>query len=123
MKLNIKLRYNKKKILTFLVFLVIIIIILKLLKTDSSNFIIDVIEKTTDVRFVDRKNLSKVPSEEMKNVIIVNNKSMFNKIATGGQIGIAESYMDKDWDSFDLENIISKLLLKKKRNVKYGDDE
>ena len=58
MKLNIKFRDNKK-ILTFLVFLVIIIIIFKLLKTDSSMFIIDIIEKTTDIRFVDRKNLSK----------------------------------------------------------------
>lgn len=112
MKLNIKFRDNKK-ILTFLVFLVIIIIIFKLLKTDSSKFIIDVIEKTTDIRFVDRKNLSKVPKEEMKNIIIVNDAAMFDKIATGGQIGLAESYMDKDWDSFDLENIISKLLLKK----------
>ena len=113
MKLNIKFKDTKRKILIFSIFLVIIFIISKLIKTDSSKFIIDIIEKTTDVRFVDKKDLLKVPDEDIKNVIIVNNESMFGKIATGGQIGFAESYMDKDWDSFDLENIISKLLLKK----------
>jgi hypothetical protein len=43
--------------------------------------------------------------------IIVNNDDFFSKSMTKGELGMAESYMDGDWDSPDLEKTLRELLM------------
>ena len=39
--------------------------------------------------------------------IIVNNYAFFSKSMTKGELGVAESYMDGDWDTPDLEKTLN----------------
>ena len=47
--------------------------------------------------------------------IIVNSDDFFSKAMTKGELGVAESYMDGDWDTPDLEGILGNLLSNKSK--------
>ena len=42
--------------------------------------------------------------------IIIKNDIFFNKLLDRGELGLAESYMDGDWESNDLGNLLKKLM-------------
>ena len=85
----------------------ILIIAKKIMTSSPEKFITNLVEQNTNIK-LDTRN--KRTSEQRKNKdIIVNNKEMFVKIASTGELGLAESYIDGDWDSEDLEKTIYKL--------------
>jgi cyclopropane-fatty-acyl-phospholipid synthase len=51
--------------------------------------------------------------------IIVNNDDFFSKSMTKGELGMAESYMDGDWDSPDLEKTLRELLMNQSKLEKH----
>jgi len=108
-------KIKSNRLLLFSLVLIVLYLLFNVNKTNSQKFIIEIVEGSTNIRFIKKEDLNttNIPKERLKNIIIVNNESMFDKMARGGQIGFAESYMDKDWDAYDLENIISKVLEKK----------
>ena len=88
------------QIIFFLILiLLILIIIYKVTKTNAKSFITKLIEQNTNLKIINKKNKNK---NTVKGTIIVNNNAMFDKIATKGELGFAESYMDGDWDTEDL---------------------
>ena len=92
-----------------LIFLLLLFyIICKIIKNDSRLFIINLIQNNTSLKLVDRDNYNK--QKFPKGVIIINNNAMFNKIATRGETGLGESYMDGDWDTDNLEGCIEELI-------------
>jgi len=99
-----------KIIITIVIFCIIAVTIGVTLyisrKITSDKFIINLVENNTDIRFSFDNNIYN------NNIINVKNRNMFKKIALKGEIGLAESYIDGDWDAYDLENIIYKLKLK-----------
>ena len=107
---------KKKYFLIILIILLIIFLIYKVKKSDSEVFITKLIHKNTNLKCVHLKDIDK--KNIQKNIIIVNNPVMFDKIAYKGEIGLAESYMDGDWDAYDLEYIIYELLQKEPYLVK-----
>ena len=117
MKLSKNFIKNVKsnRLLLFSLIFIVLYLLLNTNKTNSQKFITEIIEGSTDIRFIKKEDLNttQIPKEKLKDIIIVNNESMFNKSARRGRIGFAESYMDKDWDAYDLENIIGKLLEKR----------
>ena len=91
----------------------VFIVIYKKSKTSSpEKFITNLVEQNTNIKLHTR---NKRTSKKSKNKdIIVNNKIMFEKIASNGEVGLADSYIDGDWDSNNLEKIFYELLSKKK---------
>tara|TARA_A100001011_G_C14179287_1_gene786080 strand:- start:18 stop:1187 length:1170 start_codon:yes stop_codon:yes gene_type:complete len=74
------------------------------------KFITNLVEQNTNIKLHTR---NKRTSKKSKNKdIIVNNKRMFEKIASNGELGLADSYIDGDWDSDNLEKTIYELLSK-----------
>jgi cyclopropane-fatty-acyl-phospholipid synthase len=86
-----------------IILLVIIIIIFFAINTNPKKIITKIINENT--------NLSIVNSGECGD-IIVRNPIMFQKIIRKGEFGLAESYIDGDWDSSNLEKIFLELNLK-----------
>ena len=81
--------------------ILLILIIFFAYRTNSQDFITKIVRKNT--------NLSIVHSGESGD-IIVRNPIMFQKIMRNGELGLAESYMDGDWDSSNLEKTLLELL-------------
>jgi cyclopropane-fatty-acyl-phospholipid synthase len=98
-----------KNIFLFIIFLIIII---SFKNASSEKFITNLIEKNTNIKLIDGKE--QISKRKSSNDIIVHNKKMFEKIASKGEIGFADSYIDGDWDSNNLEKIIYELLSKEK---------
>jgi cyclopropane-fatty-acyl-phospholipid synthase len=99
--------FSKKKI----IFLLIIIMIVNIIRTVSpEKFITNLFEKNTQIKLKIKDNRK---YQQMNNTdIIVHNQKIFSKIAANGELGFAESYIDGDWDSNDLEKTIYELSLK-----------
>jgi cyclopropane-fatty-acyl-phospholipid synthase len=100
----------KKKVIFFLTSLTILLIANKIMTSSPDKFITNLVEQNTDIKLHTR---NKRTSKKSKNKdIIVNNKIMFEKIASNGEVGLADSYIDGDWDSDNLEQTIFVLLSK-----------
>ena len=98
-----------KTILIFLLIFIIILIIISVNNSDSKKTIKNIIS-ITGIKFVDKQNEEQARDFD----IIVNNDIIYDKILKGGEIGFAESYMDKDWDSKNLEKTLA--ILKQKED-------
>lgn len=76
---------------------------------DSKTFITQLVHTNTPIRIhytISNNTLINVNDGD----IIVHNREMFDKIVSKGQLGFAESYMDGDWDSNNLEKTLYELL-------------
>lgn len=51
------------------------------------------------------------PSELPRGIIEVNNKSFFSKVINKGEVGLGESYIDYDWDSPNVPDVLLVLLV------------
>jgi cyclopropane-fatty-acyl-phospholipid synthase len=69
------------------------------------NIFKSLIESSTPITFVTKKG-----SKGSKNEIIVHNPRMFDRFAKDGEIGLSESYMDGDWETSDLEYVVTVFL-------------
>ena len=72
------------------------------------------LEDNTDIELI--RNTDK-PTKG--NTIIVNNDAFFSKSMTRGELGVAESYMDGDWDTPDLEKTLNELAVNQPKLVKH----
>lgn len=79
--------------------------IYKMSKTNVTTELIQIVEDTTDIEFTTSKNRS----ELKKNQILIHNNGIFEKTFENMEIGFAESYIDGDWDTNDLEYVIINL--------------
>jgi cyclopropane-fatty-acyl-phospholipid synthase len=95
-------------IMTMIMIIMGFIIIYKIKQNTSEKFITKLVQDNTDILFSSEKNII----NENDKTIIVNNSAMFDKIALNGEIGLAEAYMDGDWDTNNLEEILTELILK-----------
>ena len=97
-------------ILTILFILIILIIFYKIITISPDKFITNLVEKNTHIKLITRNN--RISKNRNNKDIIVNNRKMFAKIASNGSLGLADSYIDGDWDSNNLEKTIYELLSK-----------
>lgn len=72
------------------------------------------LQENTEIDLI--RNTDK-PTKET--TIIVNNDDFFIKSMTKGELGMAESYMDGDWDSPDLEKTLHELLVNQSKLEKH----
>ena len=70
-----------------------------------NNIFKSLIESSTPIKFVTKKS-----STASKDEIIVHNPRMFDRFAKDGEIGLSEAYMDGDWESSDLEYVVTVFL-------------
>ncbi len=99
---------TKKYLIVSAFVLIIFVLTLKTMYSSSEKFIKNLVENNTQIKFIDIHKIS----ENNGNNIIVKNNRLYSRIARSGEIGLAESYMDGDWYSDDLESTISELFLK-----------
>ena len=105
---------TKKQIYIFIVIAILILLIFYILskKKNPKIFIKDLLFKTTGIKMVDKKN-----EEDAREFdIIINNNDFYNKVMRNGELGLGESYMDKDWDSHNLEKTLS-ILKQNEENI------
>jgi len=82
--------------------------------TNTFNSIKNLLEDNTDI------DLIRDTDKPSKNTtIIVNNDDFFNKSMTKGELGMAESYMDGDWTTPDLEKTLTELLINQEKLEKH----
>jgi len=82
--------------------------------TNTFNSIKKLLEDNTDI------DLIRDTDKPSKNTtIIVNNDDFFNKSMTKGELGMAESYMDGDWTTPDLEKTLTELLINQEKLEKH----
>ncbi len=86
-----------------------LIIFFKINNSSSKKFITNLVNDNTNIKLI-HNTQSKNSLNDFN--IIVNNDDMFSKIAINGELGLAESYIDGDWDSYNLEKTIKELLRK-----------
>jgi cyclopropane-fatty-acyl-phospholipid synthase len=99
-----------KKVLYILLILMILLIVYKIRNASPDRFIKNLVDKYTQIKLI---TIDDQISKHKNNAdIVVNNKQMFSKIASNGSIGLADSYIDGDWDSDNLEKTIYELLTK-----------
>ena len=83
-------------------------------KTNTFNSINKILEDNTDIDLIrDTEKPSK------NTTIIVSNDDFFNKSITKGELGMAESYMDGDWTTPDLEKTLTELLINQEKLEKH----
>ena len=97
---------NKRKVFLLLT---ILLISKKIVSSSPEKFITNLVEQNTDIKIQTQK---KETSQKGNEDILVNNKKMFAKIASNGELGLADSYIDGYWDSDNLEKTIYALLSK-----------
>ena len=92
-------------------FILTILVIVKLITASSpDNFITNLVEQNTNIKLHTKND---IPSKNSKSKdIIVNNKIMFEKIFSNGELGLAESYLDGDWDSDNLQETLYEFISK-----------
>jgi len=88
----------------YIAILLILLIIVLSYHANPEKFVKKIVSQNTDVTIV--------PSGYQGD-IIVKNSIMYSKILKGGEVGFAESYMDGDWETPDLEKTLYKLNIKK----------
>lgn len=76
----------------------------------SRNIIFSILGRLTDCGLTIQDGSGKVffgdSNSELQAKINVNNNRMYSRLLFGGSIGIAESYVEKEWDSEQLVNVI-----------------
>jgi len=102
-------KINTKLTIGIILIILLCIIFVYFLSFNSKRFLTNLLEKNTDLKLI-TKNDNNNNSRD----IIVNNDAMFNKIITKGALGLAESYMDGDWDCNNLESTLYELISKQK---------
>lgn len=105
---------NTTKIIIGVV-IILILIIYQMTRTSSEEFITKLMNENTSLKLSYKRN----STNNMKGTIVVNNPAMFDKIATRGELGFGESYMDGDWDTSDIEAVILELLSKEEKLVSH----
>ena len=98
---------------------VVVILVVSILgyymgKSDGFESMKKLLEENTDVELI--RNTDE-PTKDT--TIIVNNDDFFNKSMTKGELGVAESYMDGDWDTPDLERTLSNMMSNKDKLEKH----
>jgi len=83
-----------------------IVIIHKIMNSETDKFITKLLHENTKLRLIYNKERTE---KNTKNTIIINDPIMFDKIAIKGELGLAESYMDGNWDTEDLEKVLMEL--------------
>jgi cyclopropane-fatty-acyl-phospholipid synthase len=97
-----------------LIFVLIILLIIVFLNNSKSKIILKRIVKNIGIRFVDKKDEAKARDFD----IIVNDDAIYDKILKNSELGLGESYMDKDWDSKNLPKTISILKMNEEKLIK-----
>ena len=110
MDLNDLLEYGKYigiPLLTLIIFY---------MTTMKSNFesMKRLVQENTNIKLI--KNTEK-PTQDT--TIIVNNDAFFSKSMTKGELGVAESYMDGDWDTPNLEKTLNELAINQPKLEKH----
>ena len=90
--------------------LITLIITKKTVASSPEKFITNLVEQNTNIKLQTQKKRT-YKKRDSKD-IVVNNKRIFEKIASNGEVGLADSYIDGDWDSDNLEKTIYELLSK-----------
>ena len=72
------------------------------------------VQENTNIELI--KNTDK-PTKDT--TIIVNNDAFFSKSMTKGELGVAESYMDGDWETPDLEKTLNELAINQPKLEKH----
>lgn len=72
----------------------------------NKDFIIEIVENTTNVKF--KKSVS---SDKDVIEIVVHNDNFFDRVVELGELGLAESYMDGEWETNNLESLLKELML------------
>ena len=98
---------NRKKLLSFVILFIILVITIKIINSSPEEFCKNLAE---DTQISLRYGNETIPQKEGDIVIMVNDKKMVEKVASNGEVGLADSYIDGDWDSEDLEKTLSYLL-------------
>ena len=88
-----------------LVIIVVLLIIYISIKKDDFGSMEKLLQGNTDIELI--RNTDE-PTK--KTSIIVNSDDFFSKTMTKGELGVAESYMDGDWDTPDLERTLSNII-------------
>lgn len=102
----------KYQILAFILFLVIFII-LYISNINSENLIKNILTNNTKLQIINNK--TSTISTNNNPDIIVNNNNFYTKLLKHGEIGLGESYVDKDWDSNNLEETLYNLIINQKK--------
>ena len=88
-----------------LVIIVVLLIIYISIKKDDFGSMEKLLQGNTDIELI--RNTDKSTKDTC---IIVNSDDFFSKTMTKGELGVAESYMDGDWDTPDLERTLSNIM-------------
>ena len=88
-----------------LVIIVVLLIIYISRKKDGFGSMEKLLQENTDIELI--RNTDKSTKDTC---IIVNSDDFFSKAMTKGELGVAESYMDGDWDTPDLERTLSNII-------------
>ena len=88
-----------------LVIIVVLLIIYISRKKDGFGSMEKLLQENTDIELI--RNTDKSTKDTC---IIVNSDDFFSKVMTKGELGVAESYMDGDWDTPDLERTLSNII-------------
>jgi len=100
---------------------ILIIVLASYYMSRPNNFesIRKLLQENTDIELI--RNTDKPTKDKAAKdaTIIVNNDDFFVKSMTKGELGVAESYMDGDWDTPNLEGTLSNLLSNKDKLEKY----
>jgi cyclopropane-fatty-acyl-phospholipid synthase len=83
-------------------------------RSDNFESMKKLLQENTDIELIRNKDTSTNGLS-----IIVNNDEFFSKSMTKGDLGVAESYMDGDWDTPDLEGTISNLISNQEKLYKH----
>ena len=109
------MQFKKEYIYLIILFL---LIFYKFNNFSSKEFIINLVKKNTNINFIRKNDINMNNNNNNKTVIIINNDKMFDKIILKGELGLAESYIDKDWDTDNLEEVIIELSSKEDQILK-----
>ena len=102
--------FELQKYSIIVVVILVVILVVSILgyymgRSDGFESMKKLLEENTDVELIRNTD------EPTKNTtIIVNNDDFFSKSMAKADLGVAESYMDGDWDTPDLERTLSNLI-------------
>ena len=112
-------RYKYKYTIIGLILCLIVFVIVHISYINSEKIVKNIITNTTKIEITtSTKNTppktDKISTKNKPN-IIVNNNNFYTKLLKKGEIGLGESYVDKDWDSDDLEETLYNLIINQKK--------
>jgi cyclopropane-fatty-acyl-phospholipid synthase len=62
------------------------------------------------VEYRQRRQVFGSPTADLQTTLLIHSNRFFHRVLVGGTIGAAESYMDKEWDSDNLTNLVRLLV-------------